>query len=77
MFATVTKEIIAGLQDDDKDPGRHLNKPKFVKLREDTALRIGMFDPEWALQFLEEAYRIWRSRKSPQTFGRVRLGAQG
>jgi hypothetical protein len=54
MFATVTKEIKAGLEDDDKDHDHYLAKPKFVKLREDTALRIGMFDPEWALRFLEE-----------------------
>ena len=54
LFATVTKEIKAGLADDDKDPERYFSKPKFVKLREDTALRIAMFDPEWALRFLEE-----------------------
>ena len=58
MFATVTKEIIAGLQDNEKDPAHNINKPKFVKLREDTALRIGMFDPEWALRFLEETKPI-------------------
>ncbi len=50
MFATVTKEIKAGLGNDDE----HAAKPNFVKLREDTALRIGRFDPEWALRFLEE-----------------------
>lgn len=52
MFATVTKEIKAGLADD--DPNHYFIKPNFVKLREDTALRIGVFDPEWALQLLEE-----------------------
>lgn len=54
MFVTVTKEIKAGLEDTDKDHNRYLAKPNFIKLREDTALRIGMFDPEWALQFLKE-----------------------
>ena len=54
MFATVTKEIKAGLKDDDKDHDRYLARPNFIKLREDTALRIAMFDPEWALQFLKE-----------------------
>lgn len=58
MFATVTREIKAGLDADLKDPDRYLAKPNFVKLREDTALRIGMFDPEWALQFLEETKPI-------------------
>jgi hypothetical protein len=58
MFATVTKEIKAGLQADDKDPDRYLAKPNFIKLREDTALRIGRFDPEWALRFLEETKPI-------------------
>lgn len=52
LFDTVTKEIKAGLAEDDGDPERSLAKPNFLKLREDTALRIGMFDPEWALQFL-------------------------
>lgn len=54
MFATVIKEIKAGLERDDNDPNRHLAQPNFLKLREDTALRIGMFDPEWALKFLQE-----------------------
>ena len=54
MFATVTKEIKAGLARDDNDFNRYLAKPNFIKLREDTALRIGMFDPEWALRFLKE-----------------------
>ena len=54
MFATVTKEIKAGLAENDADPNHYLAKPNFVKLREDTALRIAMFDPEWALQFLKE-----------------------
>jgi hypothetical protein len=58
MFAAVTKEIKAGLQDDDNDPDVGLDQPKFVKLREDTALRIGMFDPEWAVQFLVETRPI-------------------
>jgi hypothetical protein len=58
MFAAVTKEIKAGLQDDDNDPNVGLDQPKFVKLREDTALRIGMFDPEWAVQFLVETRPI-------------------
>ena len=53
LFDTVTKEIQAGLARDDDDLNRSLAKPNFVKLREDTALRIGMFDPEWAMQFLE------------------------
>ena len=52
MFATVTKEIKSVL--DDEDINRYSDKPKFIKLREDTALRIGMFDPEWALEFLKE-----------------------
>src|ERR1041385_7704092 len=55
LFATVTKEIKAGLaEDESNDHDRYLAKPKFVKLREDTALRIGMFDPEWAVKFLEQ-----------------------
>ena len=58
MFVTVTKEIKAGLADDEKNPYRYADQPKFVKLREDTALRIGMFDPEWALRFLEETRPI-------------------
>ncbi|MDX6385515.1 MAG: hypothetical protein QOK48_3088 [Blastocatellia bacterium] len=58
MFATVTKEIKAGLQGDAKDLERYLAKPNFMKLREDTALRIGMFDPEWALQFLNDTKPI-------------------
>src|SRR5204862_7880250 len=58
MFATVTKEIKAGFEDDDNDHNRYLAKPNFIKLREDTALRIGMFDPEWALQFLKETKPI-------------------
>ena len=53
LFDTVTKEIQAGLAEDDGDPNRSLAKPNFVKLREDTALRIGMYDPEWAVQFLK------------------------
>ena len=52
MFATVAKEIKTGL--DDKDLYHYAAKPHFIKLREDTALRIGMFDPGAALQFLEE-----------------------
>lgn len=56
MFLTVTKEIKAGL--DDKDPNRYHLKAKFIKLREDTALRIGQFDPEWALEFLNETKPI-------------------
>jgi hypothetical protein len=54
MFAAVTKEIKAGFERDDNDPDRYVARPNFVKLREDTALRIGMFDPEWALRFLKE-----------------------
>lgn len=54
MFATVTKEIKAVLEDDSNGPNRYVVQPNFIKLREDTALRIGMFDPEWALQFLKE-----------------------
>jgi hypothetical protein len=52
MFATVKKDIKAGLED--KDPKRYRAKSHFIKLREDTALRIGMFDPDAALQFLKE-----------------------
>gem|GEM_PF-628837 len=52
MFATVTKEIKAGLED--KDPNRYAAKQHFIKLREDTAVRIGMFDPDGSLQFLNE-----------------------
>jgi hypothetical protein len=58
MFATVTKEIKEGLRRDDGDHNRYLARPNFIKLREDTALRIGMFDPEWALRFLEETKPI-------------------
>jgi hypothetical protein len=58
MLATVTKEIKAGLQRDDEDPLRYLARPNFIKLREDTALRIAKFDPEWALRFLEETVPI-------------------
>ena len=54
LFATVTKEIKTGLERDDNDPDRQLAQPNFLKLREDTALRIAMFDPEWALKFLQE-----------------------
>lgn len=55
MFATVTKEIKEGLKEGSwEDHERYLAKPNFIKLREDTALRIGMFDPEWALRFLKE-----------------------
>ena len=52
MFATVAKEIKAGLDAD--DPSRYVAKQHFIKLREDTALRIGMFDPEGALRFLND-----------------------
>ncbi len=58
LFATVTKEIKAGLERDDSDPDRHLAQPNFLKLREDTALRIGRLDPEWALKFLQETYPL-------------------
>lgn len=54
MFATVTKEIKAVLEDDYSDPNRYVVKPNFIKLREDTALRIARFEPEWALQFVKE-----------------------
>ena len=54
MFATVTKEIKAGLQRDDAEHNLYIARPNFIKLREDTALRIGRFDPEWALRFLAE-----------------------
>lgn len=54
MFATVTKEIKAGLDRNVEDNDQYLAQPNFMKLREDTALRIGRFDPEWALQFLLE-----------------------
>ena len=54
MFATVTKEIKAVLEDDYTDPNLYVVKPNFIKLREDTALRIGMFNAEWALQFMKE-----------------------
>jgi hypothetical protein len=52
MFAAVSKEIKAGMEDEDRN--RYLAKSHFIKLREDTALRIGMFDPDAALQFLNE-----------------------
>jgi len=52
MFATVTKEIKAGFADQRLD--QYNVKRNLAKLREDTALRIGMFDPEWAVQFLKE-----------------------
>ena len=58
MFLTVTKEIKAGFEDDPKDNERYLARPNFVKLREDIALRIGMFDPEWSLQFLNDTRPI-------------------
>src|ERR1044072_1152171 len=50
MFAAVTKEIKAGMEDE--DPNRYLAKSHFIKLREDTARRIGRFDPDAALQVL-------------------------
>jgi len=53
IFATVTKEIKTALEDD--DPDHYELKRNFLKLREDTALRIGSFDPEWALRFVEES----------------------
>src|SRR6185437_15444650 len=55
IFASVIKEIKAGLEHfaDDIDPNR--TALVFVKLREDTAMRIGAHDPEWALQFLQES----------------------
>jgi hypothetical protein len=58
MFATVTKEIKAALQDDDQNPNRYLSLSHFIKLREDTAVRLASCDPKWALQFLEETKPI-------------------
>ncbi len=55
IFASVIREIKAGLQDNDKDPDRGRTRPVFLKLREDTALRIGKHDPEMALAFLKES----------------------
>jgi len=57
IFASVIKEIKAGFEnyENDPDPGR--TGRVFLKLREDTALRIGAHDPEWALQFLKETKR--------------------
>jgi len=54
LFASVTREIKAGLQRDEKDTDSHHTVKVFLKLREDTALRIAMHDPEWALRFLKE-----------------------
>ena len=63
MFATVTKEIKAGLQRDDAEHNLYIARPNFIKLREDTALRIGRFDPEWALRFLAETEPMDRRRR--------------
>jgi len=57
IFASVTKEINAGLGPDEKDPDPVRTRQVFLKLREDNALRIGALDPEWALQFLKETRR--------------------
>jgi hypothetical protein len=57
IFASVTKEIKAGFERDEKDPDEGRTRRVFLKLREDTALRIGAHDPEWALQFLKETRR--------------------
>lgn len=54
MFATVTKEIRAGFVRDERDTNSGRTIANFVKLRADTALRIGLQDPEWAMRFLEE-----------------------
>lgn len=51
LFAAVAKEIKAGLQSDNESSGP-INV--FLKLREDTALRIAEHDPEWAVRFLSE-----------------------
>ena len=56
IFASVIKEIKIGLGFDERESEpRHL-VPVFMKLREDTALRISKYDPEWALSFLKETY---------------------
>ena len=57
MFAAVTKEIKAGLDHDENDTDPSHTRAVFLKLREDTAVRIGKHDPEWALSFLKETKR--------------------
>jgi len=52
IFSLVTKEIKSGLMDNYKDPD--LAQQNFVKLREDTALRIAAHDPQFALTFLQD-----------------------
>ena len=54
IFASVTKEIKAAWEDDENDPDRGRTVAVFLKLREDTAVRIGKHDPAWALSFLQE-----------------------
>jgi hypothetical protein len=54
VFAIVAKEIKEGLAYDGDDPDRYVARPNFVKLREDSALRIAKFDPEWSVQFLKD-----------------------
>jgi len=55
IFASVIKEIKAGLEHYEDDIDANRTAQVFVKLREDTAMRIGAHDPEWALQFLQES----------------------
>jgi hypothetical protein len=55
IFASVIKEIKAGLEHYEDDIDANRTALVFVKLREDTAMRIGAHDPEWALQFLQES----------------------
>jgi hypothetical protein len=55
IFASVIKEIKAGLGFDEKEiEPRHM-LAVFLKMRADTALRIGKHDPKWALSFLQES----------------------
>jgi len=57
IFALVIKEIKAGLEHDEKDPDPVRTRQVFLKLREDTALRIGAHNPELALQSLQDTKR--------------------
>jgi hypothetical protein len=54
IFASVSKELKAGLEPDEKATDEGQSIPIFLKLREDTALRIGKHDPKLALAFLKE-----------------------
>jgi len=55
MFRSVIREIKAGLNYNDKDPDPNQAIQVFLRLREDTVLRIGKHDPEMALAFLNDS----------------------